>query len=168
MTYLQRYTTGQVSGMTGITFMSLYRYVKVFNEFFSPQVQKHVRGRRWLDMDVMLAISIQSLFNRRTGEEGIREALKDGWRLDLAPDKNPEVMEGWSSLFETCLVYQEEAKKDRQAAHDLTLKLTQLAKHTRDDHDLLLDLQKAILNQAKEINELYTRKTSFINFGQHQ
>jgi hypothetical protein len=158
------YTTGQVSGMTGISFMTLYRYVKLFSEFFSPEVQKHTRGRRWLENDITLVISIQSLFDRRAGEEAIREALREGWRLDTQPMSSPEVIQALSTLYEVCQVYREEAKRDREAARTLTLKLTHLYKHNRDDHDLLVNLQKAIQNQAAEIARLNSQRKAFINF----
>jgi len=159
------YTTGQVSGMTGLAFMTLYRYVKLFGEFFGPNVQKHIRGRRWSDDDVTIALSIQALFNRRTGEDGIRQALRDGYKLDQSPEGNPLVQEAFSMLYETCQLYREEAKKDRAAAHELTIKLAQLYKHNRDDPELLLNLQKSIQNHSVEITRLNTSKKAFINFG---
>jgi hypothetical protein len=162
------YTTGQVSGMTGLAFMSLYRYVRTFREFFSPEVQQHTRGRRWLDRDITLVLSIQSLFSRRIGEEETRQAIQDGWRLDLRPEGSPELAGAFALFFETCKIYEEEAKRDRAAAREYAAKLKNLLKHTHDDHDLLLQLQKGLINQQKEINELRTRKSSFINFGQHQ
>ena len=168
MSKIPSYATGQVSALSGLSTMSIYRYVRLFSEFFSPEVQKHTRGRRWLEDAIMVLVSIQSLFNRRTGEDGIREALRKGWRLDTLPVGSPEVLESFSKLWEVVLISQAEAKRDRAAAHELTAKLTNLLKHTRDDHDLLLKLQEGLINQAKEINDLRTRKSSFISFGQHQ
>jgi hypothetical protein len=121
-----------------------------------------------LDRDITLVLSIQSLFSRRIGEEETRQAIQDGWRLDLRPEGSPELAGAFALFFETCKIYEEEAKRDRAAAREYAAKLKNLLKHTHDDHDLLLQLQKGLINQQKEINELRTRKSSFINFGQHQ
>jgi hypothetical protein len=158
------YTTGQVSGITDLANMTLYRYVKLFGEFFSQGVTQHTRGRHWSEDDIMLAMSIRSLFDRRAGEEAIRETLRKGWRLDTQPMNSPEVQQALSSLFEVCQVYREQAEKDRTAAHNLTLSLGQLYKHAHDDHALLINLQNALLSQATEINTLNTSRKAFINF----
>jgi hypothetical protein len=159
------YTTGQVSGISDLANMTLYRYVKLFGEFFSPGVNQRTRGRRWSEDDITLALTIRSLFDRREGEKAIRETLKAGWRLDTQPMASPEVQQALSTLYEVCQVFREEAKRDREAAHNLTISLGQLYKKAKDDHDLLLNLQKAILNQAQEITRLSTSKKAFINFG---
>ena len=165
MSYQQVYSTGQVSGITSTSFMSLYRYVKMFPEFFTPEVTKHTRGRRWSEQDLIVLLSIKSLFDRRFGEKIIREKLQGGWRIDQNPATNQEVLESFELIFETCLRYQDEAKRDREAAHNLTLNLGQLYKHSKDDHQIIQNLIKAVNNHSQEIAELYTRKTSFISFG---
>ena len=140
------YTTGQVSGITDLANMTLYRYVRTFGEFFSPEVNQRTRGRRWSEDDITLALTIRSLFDRREGEKAIRETLKAGWRLDTQPMASPEVQRALSTLYEVCQVGAEAAKRDRLLAHELTMRLDKFVKHARDDHDLLVNLQKALLS----------------------
>ena len=162
----QNYSTGNVVGLTGISAMSLYRYVKIFGEFFSPNVQQHRRGRRWSDKDVLMAQSIQSLYDRRTGEIGIRELLHGGYSLASSPENNPLVLEAFGAVYEVCMLYRQEARKEREEARALAAKLAQLLKNTRDDHETLERIQKAFVDQAREIRQLSnSKKGSFISFG---
>jgi AcrR family transcriptional regulator len=165
MTKNLTYSTGMVEGMTGISGPSLYRYVRSFAEFFSPTAAQHVHGRRWTDADVVTAQSIQALFDRRAGADGIRQALRDGYRLDNSPEHNPLVLEAFSQVYEACQLYRDEAKKDREDASNLTHKMAQLVKHTQDDHQLLLNLQTAVQGHSTEITRLATSKKALINIG---
>jgi preprotein translocase subunit SecB len=159
------YTTGQVSGMTQIPYMSLYRYVRNFGKFFSLEVQKKTRGRRWTDNDIILALSIQSLYYRRIGRDKIQESLAEGWRLDTRPAEDFEVHNAFSNLFEVCMTYQTQAKADRETAHALTLQVEKFYKKATLNEDEFLKLQKAVFALIKNVDILFSQKRSLITIN---
>ena len=159
------YSSGAVSGMTGVSAQSLYRYVREFPEFFTERVRSHKRGRRWEDDDVLVVLSLQNLFTKRLGKQAILEELRSGWRLDVGGEASPEMRQRLSEIYEVAQLYREEARADRTASHELGIRLARLIKRNHDDHSLLLDLQKAIENQQREINRMNSQRKSFINLG---
>jgi hypothetical protein len=158
MSQNETYTTSQVEILTDLAPMSIYRYTRLFPEFFSPGARQHVHGRRWQDQDIIILNSIKALFGRRAGTEAIRETLRSGWTLAAAPLDNPDLRATFETLFEVCMNYKTEAEKDRAAAHSLTLGLAAFRRREYQDHEKLFELERKINRIA--------RKRAFISFGQ--
>jgi DNA-binding transcriptional MerR regulator len=123
------FTTGQMSGLTGIGRQSLYRYVKIYGEFFSETARQHKQGRRWTHDDILVASAIRALHHEKLGEKNIREKLKSGWKLS---DNEAWSKELQSRLIDTVLeayAHAEEISRQAIAAiNDLELK-TQVAEY---------------------------------------
>ena len=141
MSQNETYTTSQVEILTDLAPMSIYRYTRLFPEFFSPGARQHVHGRRWQDQDIIILDSIKALFGRRAGTEAIRETLRSGWTLAAAPLDNPDLRATFETLFETCMNYKTEAERDRAAAHALTRDLAAFRRRDHEDHEEVLNLE---------------------------
>jgi len=144
-------TTGQISGLTMVGYMSLYRYVRDFPEFFSPPARQHKRGRRWTVADLELVQGIRYLYHERKGKNNIRQMLKDGWR----PEANSAYhFETLTRLIEATLAVSEDAKrivKDAQRAID---DVKFLKKLSYEDHYRVNVTDKKIQNFQSELEQI--------------
>jgi hypothetical protein len=75
-------TTGQVLGIANLGYGSIYNYVREFGGFFSPEVQKHTRGRKWGAADLELVLSIRALRHDNVPTAEIHKKLAAGWRIE--------------------------------------------------------------------------------------
>lgn len=75
------YTTGQMSGISGLHRQTLYRYVRDFGEYFTETARQHKQGRRWEFSDVEVARAIRGLYHEGASKEKIKGMLKGGYRL---------------------------------------------------------------------------------------
>ena len=144
-------TTGQISGITMVGFMSLYRYVRDFPEFFNPSARQHKRGRRWTVADLEMVQGIRYLYHERKGKDKIRQMLKDGWR----PAANSAyTLETLARLIEATLAVSEDAKrivKDAQKAIDDVKFLKKLG---YEDHYRVNVTDKKIQNFQNELDQV--------------
>lgn len=152
------YKTAVVVAISEIPPMSVYHYTRDFPEFFSPTASQHKRGRRWTDQDVNMLMSIQSLYHDRKGKEKIRAAIAAGWRIGNQPIDSQEAAEVINKLLEIANQFRSEAEQFRNQAQIYMNKLNSYMQETAKDHGDLVNMKKALANQAEEINRLITRK----------
>jgi hypothetical protein len=110
------FTTGQISGISGLGRQCLYRYVKDFGEFFSDTARQHKQGRRWTGADLELVESIHALHSKRSTNPKIRELLQGGWRLldDRAGAR--EFISGLVDMVFVAMQQSEDIAKEAMAA----------------------------------------------------
>jgi hypothetical protein len=137
-------TSGQVAGLTQISPMRLYHYVRDFPEFFSEGAKIHKRGRRWSPEDIELVLSIKSLYHDRTGKENIRQLIAQGWRMEKSSFYGREAL---NALLETAEVYYANAAEVNKTAKALTWETQAMLKTARHDHE-------AVIKMRAELSEL--------------
>jgi DNA-binding transcriptional MerR regulator len=145
-------TSGQVLGITGINPMTLYRYVKMYSEFFSPNAQKHTRGRRWTSQDVEIILSIKALHHDRIGAANIKELLAEGWRLPKDSFFGDEALE---SILEAVAVYADGAEQANKNAKTLTSQLSAYQKVIREDHERVIQMRRELSDLEQQFDELF-------------
>jgi hypothetical protein len=150
-------TTGQISGLTQIGYMSLYRYVKDFPEYFSETARQHKRGRRWINADLELVQSIRFLYHQHSKKESINQILASGWRQKINPAYNAETL---TRMIEDVLGISDEAKtviKEAQKAFEDYKAYQTIFRHYQD---LVISLRDRIVRDEQEIAriKLYLRK----------
>jgi hypothetical protein len=113
-------TTGQLSGVTLLSYGSIYRYVKDFPDFFSDRARQHTRGRRWTIKDLEAVQAIRYLYHDNTPREQIYQMLSEGWRPLMA-----DTTETITKLVEATLTEAAEARKfiksEQKALEDFRL-----------------------------------------------
>ena len=159
------FTTGEVRGITMLSSMSVYRFTRDFPEFFTEAARQHQRGRRFTGDDVVMLLSIESLYHKREGKEKIRAELAGGWRLGNQPLDSKESGEVISRLLSICSDLQGAASEFQELANQRTKELDRLYKQTAGDHQALLNLQKGMLGISSEITRLASQPRSFIKIG---
>jgi len=102
------FTTGQVLGITLLHRMSVYRYVKDFQHFFSPGAQQHKKGRRWTLNDLETLQAIKYLHHVHNSKTEIQEILTAGWRPAIKPIYDLETI---ALYFDEIFAYSQEAKE---------------------------------------------------------
>lgn len=102
------FTTGQVLGITLLHRMSVYRYVKEFQTFFSPTAQQHTKGRRWTLNDLEVLQAIKYLRHMHSSKEDIQEILSSGWRPAI---KTIYDLERIAIYFDELFAFSEETKE---------------------------------------------------------
>jgi hypothetical protein len=154
------FSTGQLLGMVGLNYASLYRYVKTFPEFFGAEAQQHKRGRRWTTADLQTVQAIRYLNHEHVGEKAIRKKLAAGWRPQIIQNNDQELV---SRLVDGCLAMVAEAKqlvavarKESAAAKreiwTIDQDLTEKNKDLRENFEALrLTLQKKNIIPPKPI-----------------
>jgi hypothetical protein len=152
------YKTSAIAAITEIPSMSIYHYTRDFAEFFSPLASQHKRGRRWTDIDANMLMSIRSLYHKRLGKAAIREALTSGWRIGQQPMDSEAAAEVINTLLFVANRFKEEAQENKNQAQVYMNKLNQYAQRMEKDHQDLVNMKKALQNQAEAINILTTRK----------
>lgn len=101
-------TTGQVLGIAGIGYSSLYTYVRDFGDLFGPGVQQHRRGRKWGAADLQLVLSIRALRHDDIPTEEIRAKLASGWRVEKS---SPWQQDDRDHLVEAFVVLTDETNR---------------------------------------------------------
>ncbi len=102
------FTTGQVLGITLLHRMSVYRYVKDFQPFFSSSAQQHKKGRRWTLNDLETLQAIKYLHYVHNSKAEIQEILTAGWRPLIKPIYD---LESIALYFDEIFAYSQEAKE---------------------------------------------------------
>ena len=148
-------STGQISGLTQIGYMTLYRYVKDFYKFFSPSVKRHKRGRRWTLDDLEKVQAIRYLHHERTSKKEIEKKLSSGWKPEINPIYSRETL---SRIIEQNLL---QSKESRQMVKDVQKSLNDIKDYKKHLENLAeeifqtnLEVQKSIRN-LESVNKLY-------------
>lgn len=144
-------TTGQISGLARLSYGSLYRYVKLFPESFSPGVQQHKRGRRWSDSDLLVVLSIRALLHEHTPAAEIREKLAEGWRLDndsaLAREERSNLVKALVAIVDETNRIMRETEAEVRAA-----KFARIL--TQDDHHQVAKNEQLIKELWVRLDEI--------------
>jgi DNA-binding transcriptional MerR regulator len=69
----QTYSTGQVSGMTGIPVRTMHNYVRDLRDCFSDEANKPVKGRRFNDLDIKRLRVIKQARAQKMSDEDIKK-----------------------------------------------------------------------------------------------
>lgn len=84
------YTSGQVSGMTGIPIRTIQDYVSDFRDTFSELAQKGNKSRRFNDQDIKNLLTIKRARSQRLTDEEVRQILNGEIILPLANEYNED------------------------------------------------------------------------------
>lgn len=113
-------TTGQVSGLLGISKETLMRYVREFRVHFSETASQRTRGRRWTASDIDKLMVIKKLHQAQAGLENIDQALK-AYSEDPQPQQLPPgIMDSFDILAAASAVL-EEVQAERAKVQALSL-----------------------------------------------
>ena len=108
--------TGQVLGVLGIKYRTLYNYLRDFEDYFSKTASKPKKGKRWTADDLSVIQAIRHLHSERRGIEYIKEQLSEGWRPPLEGLYKPEDI---NRLVESAFLFQEQAAKRLERMEEL-------------------------------------------------
>lgn len=82
--------TGQVLGVLGLKYRTLYNYLRDFGEYFSEGARSPKKGKRWSPEDMTVIQTIRHLHSERRSQEEIKKALAEGYKTPLAGGYSPE------------------------------------------------------------------------------
>jgi hypothetical protein len=143
--------TGQAAGLTQVSPMRLYHYVKDFPEFFSEGAKVHKRGRRWTNDDIEIILSIKALYHTRTGKENIRSLIAQGWRMEADSFFGREALD---TLLEAAQVYEYNASQVNKTARALTMETQTMLKTARQDHEAVVAMRRELTDLQLNFNDL--------------
>lgn len=162
----KQFTTGQLSGITRISYISLYRYVRNYPEFFSDGVRRHRRGRRWNPSDLAMVQAIRYLLHERKSKAEVKQILRDGFKLQL---DSTFTVEAFSRLFEATLALADHSEKlvhDAQRAIDDVKFLHTLTIEQRvqiaDMSTKVRQLEHEVSNQKLRIDNIKKRRFDYV------
>jgi hypothetical protein len=147
-------TSGQASGLTQVSYMRLYHYVRDFPEYFSEGAKKHTRGRRWTPADIEIVLTIKALYINRLGKEVITQKLAEGWRL---PSEGYLTREAIDSLYEATMTLYDMAENIMTAAKKLNYEVAISTKPIKEDHDRITQLNYRVEQVETQIYEIFKK-----------
>jgi DNA-binding transcriptional MerR regulator len=146
-------STGQLSGITRVSYMALYRYVRDYSEFFSDTAKQHKRGRRWTMADLEVVQAIRYLQHERTPKAEIHRLLSSGWR---PPANSAFNMETLTRLIEVTLASAEQSTKMVNDVQKAVEGIKHYKSVVTENSMELVEIKKEIMNLNRHVRNIYT------------
>lgn len=82
--------TGQVMAVLGLSYRTIYNYLRDYGDSFSESARSPKKGKRWTPGDLAALQTIRHLHSERCSREVINQALADGYIAPLEGQYKPE------------------------------------------------------------------------------